>query len=558
MRGYTSGSLDPLQYVAGFDKYRYNRAVLALRCVEVSKSPVFSEERENLQFYDYDVCFETVAILQRNPVYDLPPENDMIYLKSCRLRNEDGSIPFEPGKTYLIRCGYDDYDVVQERLLVPSDSGEGNDIVLEWMRACDIEEDDSESYSPNTEQPTLLHINYRSIRLPEDEYGQEENAPTDYKCSLRTPDASNWREYYYVYDSPNGLPLITEYTGDVRDYLESEEGRVWKEVIIPLCSLNYESASVILTDRLQSMLSFNTGDSYVLEGREFSREEYESGEAVCLISAPYARLNNLSVGDSLKLDLYNPGYIQGFAVIRTYLNSTGGQVIFPYALTEESRIGVQKEYQIIGIYTSPEQALGAHSFHPDTIFIPKASVPDAEQYEDISTPLLNSLILQNGSSDASEAYMAEHNLGGQFLYFDQNFNELKESLTVLTNNAMRLWGISIVIFLLAAALCLYLCIRRMKPAACSMRKLGISAKIVFFEMFEGLFLSELFSLALGTLFSLLLYDAVTKQLLSESIALSPGLLLAYAALMLLLTLAAGGICCKKAAYQKLIQSGKRR
>lgn len=433
-KGYSSGSLDPLKYVYGFDAYRYNRAVLALRCTAISDTELLSSSPTSFRFYD--ASFEILEVVCRMDSYDLPPEEDTVELKHCLLYNEDGSQIFEVGKTYLVRCGYTDYDIAQEQV-VPSDSGNESDYRFGWIRACDF---DGHFLSSA--------LKFRQIRFPDNEDMGTQSAdgtcPKDYAITYDS-------QHTYVYTTKGSLPCITEYEGDVWEYLDSEEGKVWKEKIIPLCRLNYESATAILTDRLESLVSFNTGEAYILEGRAITAEEYEKGEAVCLISAPYAQLNGLTTGDTLNLDFYDSGYCLSRAVLRT-VNNTGGQTIFQYPLTEESRMGVQKDYRIIGIYTSPEQALGPYSFRADTVFVPKASVPEAEQYEDISVPLLNSYILKNGSAESFESYMAENNAGGCFLYFDQSFDALKESLATLADNALRLWVTGLLVFLLTTAL----------------------------------------------------------------------------------------------------------
>ncbi len=79
----------------------------------------------------------------------------------------------------------------------------------------------------------------------------------------------------------------SEYTGSVTDYLNSDAASTWREDIVPLCQLNYESAAVILTDRAESMYSFNTGDEALLSGR-FLQAKSTQTVMMCVISAAYA------------------------------------------------------------------------------------------------------------------------------------------------------------------------------------------------------------------------------------------------------------------------------
>lgn len=71
----------------------------------------------------------------------------------------------------------------------------------------------------------------------------------------------------YQLISNDTLPLYTQYDGDLEDFLNSEEGSVWRDTIIPGVKQNYCAVKLMLTDQLNSMYWFNTGDASILEGR---------------------------------------------------------------------------------------------------------------------------------------------------------------------------------------------------------------------------------------------------------------------------------------------------
>ena len=106
--------------------------------------------------------------------------------------------------------------------------------------------------------------------------------------------------------SEETLPLYTEFTGSVDDFLASEEGTSWRDTIIPAVEQNYHAAKLMLSDNVSSMYWFNTGEASILEGRLFTDDEYQTGQAVCLVSADYAERNGLSVGDTLTMELFHP------------------------------------------------------------------------------------------------------------------------------------------------------------------------------------------------------------------------------------------------------------
>ena len=134
------------------------------------------------------------------------------------------------------------------------------------------------------------------------------------------------------------LPWVCEYTGSVTDYLNSDAASTWREDIVPLCQLNYESAAVILTNRAESMYSFNTGDEALLSGRFFTDEEYINGDDVCVISAAYAEQNGLRLGDMIQLDYYDSGFGEYKMCIRDRLWGDRYQVIVATHLDKENHL----------------------------------------------------------------------------------------------------------------------------------------------------------------------------------------------------------------------------
>lgn len=188
---------------------------------------------------------------------------------------------------------------------------------------------------------------------------------------------------YICYCFPeDALPFYAEYTGDWEDFLNSEDGAVWRDTIIPWTKLNQDSAAVVLTDDLNSIYNFNAGIASIMDGRAFTQEEYENGGSVCLVSSGFAMYNGLSVGDTVSLDYYHTKVVEGYLYTDGILRSDVDSVFQRETLCPEDRIGVEKEYTIVGIYSAPEFSAGQYNFSADTIFVPKASVENAEAYEE--------------------------------------------------------------------------------------------------------------------------------------------------------------------------------
>ena len=473
-RSLSSSSIDPSEYNTAFDGECYSLAVFALRCSGIREQPTEG-------MFLYDATFSVEEIICLSDAYNTFPKPDSVHIYSD-VRESNGAVPFEKGKIYLVFGQYQDYRVVR--------SADGYDQVKNENRyIVPFPEINSNFYG----EPSSLEL-------------------------------GSYNGLDYHFPAAGQLPWVCEYTGSVTDYLNSDAASTWREDIVPLCQLNYESAAVILTDRAESMYSFNTGDEALLSGRFFTGEEYTNGDDVCVISAAYAEQNGLRLGDMIQLDYYDSGfgeYNNGATANSMLAAEDPGPYRQRYYMSLDDAIGVCKNYTVIGIYTGARFAFGAYQLNADTILVPKASVPNAQNYETRANPLLNTFVLKNGSAKEFEKYMEQQNLAGQFLYFDQNFSSMQESLEALETNAMRLMIVGIGVFLLTSALFLFLNFRRMNLTIRGVRLLGRSSKAVFREIIMALIPLETLAVLFGTCAAIALFDAVTRNLLSSALTLRP-------------------------------------
>lgn len=473
-RSLSSSSIDPSEYNTAFDGECYSLAVFALRCSGIREQPTEG-------MFLYDATFSVEEIVCLSDAYNTFPRPDSVHIYSD-VRESNGAVPFEKGKTYLVFGQYQDHRVVR--------SADGYDQVKNENRyIVPFPEINSNFYG----EPSSLEL-------------------------------GSYNGLDYHFPAAGQLPWACEYTGSVTDYLNSDAASTWREDIVPFCQLNYESAAVILTDRAESMYSFNTGDEALLSGRFFTGEEYTNGDDVCVISAAYAEQNGLRLGDMIQLDYYDSGfgeYNNGATANSMLAAEDPGPYRQRYYMSLDDAIGVCKNYTVIGIYTGARFAFGAYQLNADTILVPKASVPNAQNYETRANSLLNTFVLKNGSAKEFEKYMEQQNLAGQFLYFDQDFSSMQESLDALETNAMRLMMVGIGVFLLTSALFLFLNFRRMNLTIRGVRLLGRSSKAVFREIIMALIPLETLAVLFGTCAAIALFDVVTRNLLSSALTLRP-------------------------------------
>lgn len=477
----SSSSVDPSEYNAAFDDEAYSLSVFALRCYKVTEKPA-----EDI--FSYDAAFSVEEIISRSSAYDCFPSPETIHVYS-QICTRDGSVPFEEGKTYLVFGLYHDY---------PVKTGMGL-----------FQDEHDHEHADYTQ---LTTENRYIIPFPEisSNLSREPSSVVMHSKGSMT----------YLSPSDNLLPWYVEYRGGLRPFLASDEASVWNEIIIPCCQLNQESASVILTDKATSMYSFNTGDQSIVSGRFFTQEEYEQGRDVCVVSAAYAALNNWNLGDSITMEFYDSGFGEfsnGATSNSIFSAKDPGSYWQRHYFLPEDGIGVSKSYTIVGLYIGPRFVFSSYSFNADTIIIPKASVPDAEAYETLADPLMNSFVLKNGTADAFESYLSERGFGGQFLYLDQDFSATEESIKAAEKSAERVLFLGIGATILTTALFLLLNNRRIERVIYRARILGRPPIQVWREIMSVHLLQIGIGTALGIIFSLSLFEIITEGLMSSAL-----------------------------------------
>lgn len=358
---------------------------------------------------------------------------------------------------------------------------------------------------------------------------------------------------FYGAMSADQPPIYQEYEGNLEDFLASEEGTLWRETWIPMCERNYASANVLLTDNLYSILAFNDGTASILDGRDFTQEDYETGAEVCIISSAYAQKNGLALGDTLNMELYSCDSVLGMSTVQSGFSVTTETLNLFEPLKEENKLDLQKEYTIVGIYSAPEFPVSRYAFDCNTILVPKNSVPDSSTYEQPGNSLLTSAVLDNGTGEAFlEALKAQGN-ENVFEVFDMGYSTVAGSLIAARDNALRLFLIGLAVFLLGSLLFFFLILQRLKPVIRSMRHIGVKPQMILWQLLAVLLGSAACAVAVGTVLSYALFDKISGLLLSGGIALSPGRLVLCAGVQLVFLLVLGFGLTRSAANRNLMQ-----
>ena len=588
-RALTSGAIDRLDYLSSFDRSSYAQAVLTATCEAIEENQIYrryEEEQGPMRDFELECTIEEVVSLV--DAYEKPQRGDKIRINFSGGYNEDGSIPFEIGKTYIFFGDFDDYPV--QYTYVEYEDPKTGEVSLHAgvqpdpsmgysMFICDNRRWDKNAMTDQDWQEYQEVCRSIEERYPRDEYMQKDFMDRVERWGVWMTHVDEDGYFYYSYRLPGlgALPWWNECPGSAEEFLASDEGKVWREQILPLCEVNHHSASVILTDNLQSMYSFNNGVATIQEGRDFTAEDYENGSDVCIIGADYAAYNNYRLGDKITLDYYNTIIDQDIVAAPSMAvgnigDSTLYRIVKHGVCTEKNRIGVCKEYEIVGIYSAPAfKTNSILSFQGDTIFVPKASVPDSEKYEALDDGLLQSLILKNGTKDLFMQRLKEYEYTGDpvyllifddpdnidyseyFMCFDQQYEAAEGSVEVMGSNALRLLLLSLAGFAVVLAAVQYFSYRKLRQTALTMRRLGIDRRRIRKQAFAASLLSDGAALVLGALLAWLLFARVTALAEVEAVSLSAPVLLLSAVGLFAVSAAASALCAVRLSRLPLMQ-----
>ena len=174
------------------------------------------------------------------------------------------------------------------------------------------------------------------------------------------------------------VPFFSEIRTSTDEFWKSDMGQRWVEDILPKGEVQQHSLKLIGTSDMNTVLSFNRGTAYLVEGVAPEESGDPSG---CIVSRALAEQNDLAVGDTLTLSLYENNRSQLYG--RTY----------------DMRFGFLEEVtlRIVGIYDTEDAPEQKHAVHPNTVFsTPKAMalaygpylrtyIDDSSRYEDSAT-----------------------------------------------------------------------------------------------------------------------------------------------------------------------------
>lgn len=185
-------------------------------------------------------------------------------------------------------------------------------------------------------------------------------------------------EYHRRYQEPT----IAEIDTTVEDFLESEAGTLWTDALRDT-EINSHAFPVIGVEELSFLPDFLNNAARVSQGRDFTRQEQEKGERVCILSETLAQQNGLTVGDTVTLQTYR----NDLGVPCQLDIASGNGACIPmanYFYGASMALDPEERYTIVGLYQQDnawcDYIDNFYAFTPNTIFVPWKTVADKAEF----------------------------------------------------------------------------------------------------------------------------------------------------------------------------------
>ncbi len=282
-------------------------------------------------------------------------------------------------------------------------------------------------------------------------------------------------------------------------FYDTLRGKAWLNLIESMEWQKY-TIPVVPTQCTKLLMPFYKGDAWIVDGRDISREEYESGEKVCLVEKNFAANNNLTVGGSLQLPLYIADYWAP-------PNSFGGGLL--NAKGEIYPAFEAGAYKIVGIYeklTASFSEISEYDMAENEVVIPAASVKNSDENNIIGVGPMRgcttSFQIPNGKIDEFMAAWEKQGIPAlEINFYDRGYTKIKAGLDDMMNTASVLLTAGAIITLLILILFCHLFITKQRKRTAIERSLGMSKKGCIASLLTGILVIVIPACVIGSALS---------------------------------------------------------
>lgn len=358
-------------------------------------------------------------------------------------------------------------------------------------------------------------------------------------CDTMLADGLLWGYWQEDGEPTKNRPAAQVINGSVEDFLADPANAHWVKYIDAQHQVQ-QSLPVLGTDSLESMYVFVKNQAIITQGRSFSREEYEAGSPVCILSETVAVKSGIQLGDTIPVsqflcDTYASSAMVSYDPEGRLNNPTIGAWMPKEPLTQ------QEDFTVVGLYRlTNEWEEESYSITPNTLFIPKRAqiegafggmtrevnrvypTPDGstvtvEEWEEGGTfGVYLSVELKNGHVEEFRRDISKSSLAGQFLTFDQGYEKAQQSINAVAESAAQLFGMAFGGWILLLALFVLLYQGLQQRNLGTMRSLGASAGTARRYLFGSGFVLAVVGVILGTAASGWLFGLVHQRMLATN------------------------------------------
>lgn len=308
---------------------------------------------------------------------------------------------------------------------------------------------------------------------------------------------------------------------EVKDgFYTTDHGKRWLELAKNM-ERPFHTIPVTPTNSTNLLIPFYNGTAYVKSGKDISVEEYEKGDAVCLVPDSFARRNNLNIGDKITLPLYYANY--QYSAGRAYGR---GDAWIGFNLLNKDGKGYSEfykaDYTIVGLYiTVGGGNSSGYMLAENEIIIPTKSVKASDKDNIVSFgPMMGyttSFQIPNGSI---EKYQKDFQKLGfkdlEITFYDKGYTKLKAGLENIKNMALILFAAGLIATILILAFFCNMFIAKQKKRTAIERSLGLSKLKCTYSMVSGVLLIVLIGGIIGSVAGFFLTNTLAVTLSGRS------------------------------------------
>ncbi len=286
----------------------------------------------------------------------------------------------------------------------------------------------------------------------------------------------------------------------------------------------YKYFPVLATNSVNLLPSFHERNAYIVEGRNITEREFETGAKVCLLPRDWTDDPwEWKLGAKITLPFYCTLY--GYAPDKEDKSAefAASQTSFHrrYSLLDSNGARYKpfdiEEYEVVGIYDLTDRNVyysGSTEMTRDLIIVPSLSIKNQDQNIVHYGPMneaATSFQIPNGTIEEFDQALRENVPEIEQLvvtYYDNGYTEVMGNLQAVRNAAVLLLTVGIFTTVAILVLLLYFFVIHQKKRTAIERSLGMSKRQCRISIIAGLLVLMLTATALGSASGVLLMENV--------------------------------------------------